>query len=444
MYARILVLYSSFLIVYSNKCYWNNKCSYKYFGSKTIYDEVRGDIRDTAELKGCEAVSVWSMIRHGVRHPTSSNVPPMQRAADLKEDIVRRYLEGHGSMCAQDINNLQKWSWHEVISSTPGDLTFEGYKELHDLGARFHDHFQQLLQKADHYNFKPTLEQRTIQSAKAFVEGLAGGYLRFKISNATDRDDILRPYFYCAKHDVEVYNGPRSQIEMNKYQETPEFQKLLKNVQKRTGLEEPISATNATGLYDLCRFFRAYSSTRSSPWCALFDDEELMFLEYLNDIRHYYRNGYGSPINEKLAGPALGELLQQFQASIQHSTRSFTGYFSHDSMLQMIYTSLGLFRDYPEISGFERIPGRKWRTSFMTPFAANFVTVLHKCVNESGTTDYQVQFFINEEEFHLCHSRTCSWQEFREKFDQFNNSNLEFCNIDNSSTSALESIVVGL
>ncbi|XP_028177746.1 multiple inositol polyphosphate phosphatase 1-like [Ostrinia furnacalis] len=384
------------------------------------------------------------MIRHGTRHPISSNLPTMQHAAVLKDDIVRRYLEGRGELCAQDITNLQEWSNIEFISTTPAHLTFEGYKELRDLGVRFHDHFLPLLQDLDQHHFKPTLEQRTIQSAKAFVEGLAQGYLKFEISNATDRDEILRPYFYCTKHNVEVYNGPRSKNELSKYHETPEFQKVLENVQKRTGLERPLSPTNVTGLYDLCRFLRAYSALRTSPWCALFSDEELQILEYLNDIRHYYRNGYGSPINQKLAGPALGELLEQFESSVQHSTKSFTSYFSHDSMIQMMYSALGLFRDYPEISGFERLPDRKWRTSYMTPFAANFASVLHKCTNETGDINHQVQFFINEKEFHLCQPRTCSWTEFKDKFEQFRNSDLEFCNIYNSSTTALKSIIVGL
>lgn len=36
----------------NTQCYWNNKNPYKYFGSKTPYDSVRGDFRDVPPIRG--------------------------------------------------------------------------------------------------------------------------------------------------------------------------------------------------------------------------------------------------------------------------------------------------------------------------------------------------------------------------------------------------------
>lgn len=34
-------------VVLSTYCFWNSGCPYKYFGSKTPYNSVRGDLRDS-------------------------------------------------------------------------------------------------------------------------------------------------------------------------------------------------------------------------------------------------------------------------------------------------------------------------------------------------------------------------------------------------------------
>ncbi|CAG9786518.1 unnamed protein product [Diatraea saccharalis] len=431
MFARLLVFCSCVFHVLGLSCYWNNKCTYTNYGSKTIYDDVRGDLRDTPELEGCHPIGVWALMRHGTRNPTDSNMEKIQHAVKFKDAIVMRNLTGdRGKLCAQDVSNLQMWSWDDSISSTPGYLTTNGYKEMYDLGSRFHQRFSTLLPNINWYEFRPTLEQRTIKSAEAFIEGLNQGQWLFTDSNATDRDDVLRPYYYCARHNIEVYNGQRSTDEMNKYMDTLEFREMLHRLQNRSGLDERLTSSEAVALYDLCRFDRAFSSTRSSPWCALFTDRDLIILEYLNDIRHYYRNGYGSEINGKLGAPALKNLYENFLSVVSNDSTSITGYFTHDSLMQMVYTALQLFRDYPEVSGFERNEDRKWRTSFMTPFAANFVAVLHKCPTRKQSELYQVQFFINEKEYHLCNARSCNWKQFHEKFSRFLDINLDECNID--------------
>jgi hypothetical protein len=90
------------------------------------------------------------------------------------------------------------------------------------------------------------------------------------------------------------------------------------------------------------------------------------------------RYGYGGSTNVILRSAALEDLFQTFQEAISKTTRIFMGYFTHDSLITMIYTALGLYRDEEELSGSKRNPDRKWRTSSMTPFAANFIAVLHK------------------------------------------------------------------
>jgi len=55
-------------------------------------------------------------------------------------------------------------------------------------------------------------------------------------------------------------------------------------------------------------------------------------------------------------------------------------YFSHDTDMQLFFTSLGIGKDKrrPTHSNYESMGGRKWRTSLLTPFASNFVAVFFK------------------------------------------------------------------
>jgi multiple inositol-polyphosphate phosphatase/2,3-bisphosphoglycerate 3-phosphatase len=55
-------------------------------------------------------------------------------------------------------------------------------------------------------------------------------------------------------------------------------------------------------------------------------------------------------------------------------------YFSHDTDMQLFFTSLGVAKDMEALthSNYTSMENRQWRTSFLTPFAANFAAVFFK------------------------------------------------------------------
>ncbi|XP_059061464.1 multiple inositol polyphosphate phosphatase 1-like [Achroia grisella] len=428
MTLRLFVLHMLIFVVYGRECHWNT-CPYVYFGGKTLYDDVRGDIRDVADIKGCVPSSVWLLGRHGTRNPSSFDIDQMMETAKLKDEIVKNHAEGRGQMCAEDISNLKNWKWNGTINE-PHNLNYRGYIELKQLGSRIREKFTQLLEHVKQYQIRPTNERRTIDSAKAFVDGLKRN-LSFNVTTPLEKDVILMPYKYCPKHIQEVWEGNRTQAEMNQYYESNEFKKMQTDMKARADLTE-LSATNIIGIYDLCRYYRAYSDSKKSAWCALFTNQDLALVEYSKDLQHYYRNGYGNLINAKLGELVLKDLYDSFQNALKTNDTSFTAYFSHDSLMDMVYSALGLFQDYPQLTGFKRILDRKWRTSLHTPFAANFMAILHRCNPDlEATVDstYRVQFLINEIEIQLCESQMCSWREFEDKFKPFLDSSLDFCGV---------------
>ncbi|XP_052741521.1 multiple inositol polyphosphate phosphatase 1 [Bicyclus anynana] len=429
----------------SSKCYWNNPNPYPYFGSKTPYDTVRGDFRDVPEIEAkfrqnrisadandfseCEAVSIWFMIRHGTRRPNAPDTKIMKKASYLKDNIIHKRTQGKGEMCAQDVDDLRKWMWNPKLDYKRSYLTTHGFQELFEFGQRFSQKFANFLEEVNSSVLRPTSEQRTQQSIKAFVEGLRGINQSFPIEDYILNDPVARPYRYCAKRGSQIINGTRAISEIQRFQETEEFKKVQENVQRRTGLSLELKPNTIKGLYDLCRFYRSYTLLKRSPWCSLFSDDDLKILEYVEDVQHYFKNGFGDSLNSQTGAAGLKDLYEKFHHVTKTGHKSITAYFTHDTMMDMIYSAMGFYEDYPKLSGFERKKDRKWRTTFLTPFAANFVAVLYRCPKLPSTT-YRVQFLKNEKEVHLCGARLCSWKQFWETFHRFTKANLDFCDDD--------------
>ena len=62
-----------------------------------------------------------------------------------------------------------------------------------------------------------------------------------------------------------------------------------------------------------------------SPWCAIFSEENLKVMEFVDDLIFYQIGGYGNDINWKMTKPLVTELQERFlemrYATATHHTR---------------------------------------------------------------------------------------------------------------------------
>lgn len=151
-------------------------------------------------------------------------------------------------------------------------------------------------------------------------------------------------------------------------------------VRRRVGIDYAITDENITALYDWCRYTWSGVDNKMSPWCALFTTEDLKVLEYADDLKHYYKNGYGAPINQQLGKIPLADLLKNFQDAKEGKGKKIVAYFTHASMIEMVYTSLNLFKDSSHLTGARKDPKRKWRNSKFSPYTSNLLAVLNRFV----------------------------------------------------------------
>jgi multiple inositol-polyphosphate phosphatase / 2,3-bisphosphoglycerate 3-phosphatase len=149
-------------------------------------------------------------------------------------------------------------------------------------------------------------------------------------------------------------------------------------IQRRAGLDTPLTDDNVTALYDLCRYTWSGIEGKSSPWCALFISEDLQILEYIEDLKQYYRNGYGTPMNELFGRITLVDLLKSFQQAKLGGGKKITAYFSQSTAIDMTLSALGLFKDKEPLSGSKRNKDRKWRSCKQSTFSSNIMSVLSK------------------------------------------------------------------
>lgn len=66
----------------------------------------------------------------------------------------------------------------------------------------------------------------------------------------------------------------------------------------------------------MCRFDTAWNpkyADQISPWCHLFDNVDLQVMEYSEDLKYYWKNGYGHPLNYEIACPLLKNLVDSFR-----------------------------------------------------------------------------------------------------------------------------------
>ncbi|CAF4907770.1 unnamed protein product [Pieris macdunnoughi] len=410
-------------------CYWRAECQETLFATRTPYDAVRGDIRDWPLLAGCEAISMWALVRHGNRNPGDKETINMRELeARIKDEIIEHfdYEMGSSQLCAQDIENFRKWKWNATMETSQKYLTGVGYEEIYELGSRIRQKYPQLLESQFDVYVRPTYKQRTVTSAMAFVQAFnEGKELNLTADEPREQDDVLRPYDNCPQYKDEVKNGQLLSDQLEAFFKTTEYLQVQKSVTERLGLSQTLSVEEIFTLYELCRFYRTWSPDHKSPWCAAFSSSDLLVLEYRDDVRHYYKNAYGFPINAKLGHPVLKNLYESLELAKRGEGKSIVAYFAHDTLLGMVYSALGLYKDGETITAQHRNPNRHWRTSHLAPFSANIMAFLNRCNDGS----YKVQIFNNEKPTILCPLEGCTWDQFASIFQTFFDANLDFCKL---------------
>ncbi|XP_073983722.1 multiple inositol polyphosphate phosphatase 1-like isoform X2 [Rhodnius prolixus] len=228
------------------------------------------------------------------------------------------------------------------------------------------------------YYFRFTDTQRTRESAKFFTIGLFGNEAQHVwFPEPEKKDQILRFYKLCDKWIKEVDENSKSSEELEKFLLTDEVKDMLKRVAER--MNYTVNYEDVKSMYTTCGFETAWNRETKSPWCSLLSERDFKILEYAEDLKYYWNDGYGFEINRNQACPLIKNVFTQF---LTKDGPQSVFYFTHSATMLKTLSHLGLYKDEYKLTHNvqdKQRDSRKWKVSKIDTFSSNVIFVLYCC-----------------------------------------------------------------
>lgn len=364
---------------------------YKHLGNLSPYftpSNTPGSLQ-SGTPPGCTVEKAFLVHRHGSRQPLSDEVAVIRN--------LSYYINNNSALFSQpqtetpDAFSFLTKGWNSTF--TINDLTATGRQQLFDHGVAFK------LKYPDLYTDVVLAgnQDRVVESAQWFMDGYYG---RSVNSTATlhliNEDNVtvswITPMDMCAGWEYSYGSTPVAEWG-SVY--LPPIAARINSVLSDAYPGVNFTASNVHGMLYACAYGTSVSGIGSSPWCGVFQPEEILNHEYEYDLLMRGAFGYGLPGD---MGPLLGSLLvSNVTAFLQNDdgvTASFN--FGHDTTIDLGLTALGLAADSAYPSEGPVNANRAWRTANQVPFASQMLWRGLSCDGEA-----RVQLLLNEANFDL-------------------------------------------
>eukprot|EP01111_Echinosteliopsis_oligospora_P009212 TRINITY_DN2664_c0_g1_i2.p1 TRINITY_DN2664_c0_g1~~TRINITY_DN2664_c0_g1_i2.p1 ORF type:complete len:513 (+),score=141.89 TRINITY_DN2664_c0_g1_i2:55-1593(+) len=361
------------------------------------------EVTDTPPPAGCKLIYVDLIARHGSRDPTKKVVKTF-------DDLAKRFQE-----IAPYVEN-DHYAWIKNYTNSystirAGFLTYAGELEHYYLAKRLAKRFHPLLSKkyySNVYRLQNTQVMRTGESASSFAYGLFEGKGDLGVSSfqpyfiSTEpkgNDPELRFFEACDRFvndKTELFMEGKNQ---QKLWIDKHFTAIGQRITETLGTEDVWQPTNkeVEAMFSACQF-ELSSANITHRFCSLFTIREHRINEYNKDLKTYYKRAYGNQFNYQIASPLLQAITSDMDAVIMGDSKrkdelAFMR-FAHAETVMPLAAILGLYRDDYDLTADlseEEIRNRKWRSSDISPYAANFVFALYQCSPPSTTTTTSIE-----------------------------------------------------
>ncbi|XP_059613076.1 multiple inositol polyphosphate phosphatase 1-like [Phlebotomus argentipes] len=407
----------------------SDRAQARHYATKTAYQIIRsGDASRYYSVPNCEPRKFWMLSRHGTRLPSAKDMQKLRNLIDLRDQIIENYEKRRskpdtGALCDADYQTIKNWRWDSNLTGNFDNyLTVQGWNDLKLLAQHYQRIFPNLLPNIytqDKYLFRHTNIQRTEASFRAFVEGLFGPDAYQHVSLAPDDNNVLlRPYDHCPAWETQGDAIDEPNSEVNKFIASQLFQDTLSQVSQRLGFKFQLPADQVEQIWDMCRYEQAWFLQRVSAWCTAFTKSHVDVFEYKEDLKYYYKSGYGSSLNSQITCGLVSDMVRHLESDSQPQA---VAYFAHDSAIQLFMTALGANKDRDSLRADNYLQNerRTWRTSDIAPFGANLVAVKYDCPESNERQ--KVMFFLNEKPVSLdwCRVGLCEWRDVQQMYSQY-------------------------
>ncbi|XP_060852702.1 multiple inositol polyphosphate phosphatase 1-like [Rhopalosiphum padi] len=410
-----------------DKCFHHDDHPFQFFASKTAYSYVSS--KQNYTQPNCKTLQLWLLSRHGTRHPGSDTINKISNLNEYKNNLTN-----NSNLCKEDFEAIKTWIFN-LTEKDEDRLNTQGVNDLLSLGSRLQSLYKDIFNQP----YNPNI-YRVLSSPKERSKDSAFYFLKSAFNvNVTDiplinSDDI--------KLNISKFENKHDNKEFKKFRYSTHMQEVVVRVSKILGLDRNLTYNTIKAMYDSCRFERSVNLNSHPAWCAVFSQKDLEVFEYDEDLKYYYLNGYGDSYNERLGCPIVKDLMNNFKYKSQTQLGpKGVFYFGHSSNVFSAIVRLGFARDTSPLlsSNFEDMRNRKWKTSYLSPFASNLMAVLYECHGVKKVT-----FFINEVpmtvEKYEC--TLCPWELIENMFDPIISS--PSCTFDENSSASSVSRTMNL
>ena len=408
---RLFVVLVSYHLIFSCTSYEVKEKSLDdvSFSSKSAYKFLAnyGDLKTSSKPKNCKAIQLNMVFRHGTRYPSAKDIKKFNKVLELLNSRMERNQELTRVIAKINVSLANHYATKDK------ELTAIGDRELFMLARNFSEKFPELFEEPysiDDFRFTSTCKSRSSRSVTAFAMGLWEGKghlgkgkqqpIAVEMSPC-DKDSILRYFDMCTKYVKHVSNNDTALHEMNKFLHGPEMQSVVENIQSKLGLinDSEINPKTVQTLYLMCAYDTAiFDTPLDSGWCSLFDKSDFDILEYLLDLKSYYKRSTGYRITYESSCPLLKDVLHSIQARANRDVNypSLRGIFrsSHAETIIPLYALMDLLvnKEPLKANNYNVMKDRPFKAAKIAPFAGNIGFVLYKCQDSS----YKVQVYGNE------------------------------------------------
>ncbi|OAL24112.1 hypothetical protein AYO20_10724 [Fonsecaea nubica] len=305
--------------------------------------------------EGCTIDMASITSRHGSRYPDPA---VYKQWLGLQSKIKNASATGEGALSFIS-------SWDPTLKN-PGQvltlLSIGGYKEMYDMGTAYRWRYPDLY--AD--NSKPFIlwanaffptSPRVIDSAKLFARGFLGPNATtlgtVYVLNNTDPRGLANS---LGVSDLcPAYNDTMGGSSASKWANTylPPIVERVNNLTKPKGAVN--FNTTDVAMFPLLCGFESEMSGQRSPWCDVFNEQEMQAYEYSQDLRFYYGHGPGSFKNSTFMLPFLSALVSRFTDGPKKTYTSTDGTtftppalivtFTNDAQINQLVSQIGVFDD---------------------------------------------------------------------------------------------------
>lgn len=406
--------------------------------------------------QNCSAMHVYTILRHGARNP---GLRDTKHIANLQWKLTK--IKSFSSVTEP----LKFWK-SPFLESGEGQLIKLGRSEHIQNAHRFMAAFDNVFLKNGRIQLLrlvSSTKQRCVDSMKAFGDGVKD-YLRTHKLDTQDFDQqvtfsnnntLLRFYDYCAKYQKDVKKNKKAMSDYYEFFRGKSIGKVVKKINQKFKTDDSFfNLDDVRVMYVLCAFEQCLLN--GSDWCRLMDHEDTLTFEYLSDIKQYWINAYGYKVNYQQSCPIMKDLLHSILTSVEahRGGKNYTkGHFmfGHGETLAPVYSDLGLFKDTKPLKAenFQAQHHRKFRSSYILPFAANIAIVTYHCVPQEGiyiqrnendifmeqATEYIVQIYLNERLLDIPGCGTsCPMNDFLNKYKKIESCEFnKVCHLNKSS-----------